>query len=91
MIIGKPKLENAEGINKYIGLWRAMMIQPLCPIRPATKQQPIIRVVLHADDLLRSSSIMETIIDALFDHMWQASIVVCVRRTSSEHGHEQAI
>ena len=55
------------------------MIQRHCSIHPATKQQPSIRVILHAEDLLQSSSIMETIIDALFDHMWQASIVVCVR------------
>ena len=64
------------------------MIQRHCSSRPAPKQQPIIRVVLHVDDLLQSSSIMETIIDALFDHMRQASIVVCVRCRSSEHGHE---
>ena len=64
------------------------MIHRDCSIRHATKQQPIIRVVLHIDDLLQSSSMVETIIDALFDHMRQASSVVCVRCRSSEHWHE---
>jgi hypothetical protein len=45
-------------------------------------------VVLHAHDLLQSSSVIETIIDALFDRMPQTSLVVCVRPASSEHTYE---
>jgi hypothetical protein len=87
MIIQKPIQDDSASIDRIVEGGGIIMLQRLCSSRPATKQQPIIRVVLHADDLLQSS-IIETIIDALFDHMWQANIVVCVRPTPSKHAHE---
>jgi hypothetical protein len=48
----------------------------------------MIRVVLHANDVLQTSSVMEAVIDALFDRMPQTSIIVCVRRISSEPRYE---
>ena len=60
----------------------------LRPPYHAPKRRPVIRVVLQADEVLKSSSVIETIVDALYDRMPQANILVCVRRAASEHKHE---
>ena len=63
----------------------------LLATRPTPAQRPVIRVVVDGGEVLQTGSIMETIIDAFFDRMRQASVVVCVRCPSSEQTHARSI